>query len=70
MKIPTTNSVTLIASVVTITFLIVVKTYINDNPKIKPKLKMPVPVELIVVSLKLLDISTYVHFKKYIYIRL
>ncbi|XP_025107659.1 solute carrier family 26 member 6-like isoform X3 [Pomacea canaliculata] len=63
VKIPTTNSVTLIASVVTITFLIVVKTYINDNPKIKPKLKMPVPVELIVVVLGTV-ISHFVQLNK------
>lgn len=51
VNIPTTNSVTLIASLVCIVLLVVIKEYINDNPKIKPRLKMPVPIELIVVVL-------------------
>ncbi|KAK7488601.1 hypothetical protein BaRGS_00020218, partial [Batillaria attramentaria] len=51
VNIPTTNSVTLIASLVCIVLLVCVKEYINNNPKIKPKLKMPVPIELIVVVL-------------------
>ncbi|KAK3581235.1 hypothetical protein CHS0354_032954 [Potamilus streckersoni] len=50
-KIPTTNSVTLIASVVCMFILYMVSTYINANPKLKPKMKMPVPIELIVVLL-------------------
>ena len=50
-NIPDTNSITLIASVVCMVFLYTIKTYVNQNPKIKPKLKMPVPVELIAVSI-------------------
>ena len=50
-NIPDTNPVTLIASVVCMAFLYTIKTYVNQNPKIKPKLKMPVPVELIAVVL-------------------
>ncbi|XP_076469470.1 prestin-like isoform X2 [Babylonia areolata] len=51
VNIPTTNSVTIIASGVCILVLVVVKEYINNNPKIKPRLKMPIPIELIVVVL-------------------
>lgn len=51
-NIPHTNAVTLIASVICMVFLYTIKTYINQNPKIKPRLKMPVPVELIAVSVK------------------
>lgn len=51
VNLPTANAVTLIASLVCIVVLVVVKEYINNNPKIKPKLKMPVPVELVVVVL-------------------
>ena len=50
-NIPATNSVTLIASVICMVFLYTIKTYVNQNPKIKPRLKMPVPVELIAVSM-------------------
>ncbi|XP_063444496.1 prestin-like isoform X1 [Mytilus trossulus] len=50
-NIPHTNAVTLIASVICMVFLYTIKTYINQNPKIKPRLKMPVPVELIAVVL-------------------
>ncbi|XP_070193261.1 prestin-like isoform X3 [Littorina saxatilis] len=50
-NIPTSNSVTLIASIVCILLLVFVKEYINNNPKIKPRLIMPVPIELIVVVL-------------------
>lgn len=50
-NIPHTNAVTLIASVVCMVMIYVVKEYINNNPKIKPKLKMPVPIELIAVVL-------------------
>lgn len=49
-NIPHTNAVTLIASVVCMVMIYVVKEYINNNPKIKPRLKMPVPIELIAVS--------------------
>ncbi|XP_067683915.1 prestin-like isoform X1 [Haliotis asinina] len=51
MNIPQTNAVTLIASIICILMLAVVKECINNNPKVKPKLKMPVPIELIVVVL-------------------
>ncbi len=50
MNIPQTNAVTLIASIICILMLSLVKECINNNPKVKPKLKMPVPIELIVVS--------------------
>ena len=50
-NIPHTNAVTLIASVICMAMIYVVKEYINNNPKIKPKLKMPVPIELIAVSI-------------------
>nr|XP_022302509.1 solute carrier family 26 member 6-like isoform X1 [Crassostrea virginica] len=50
-NIPHTNAVTLIASVICMAMIYVVKEYINNNPKIKPKLKMPVPIELIAVVL-------------------
>ncbi|XP_012935752.1 prestin isoform X2 [Aplysia californica] len=50
-NLPDTNAVTFIASLVCMVLLFVTKEYINNNPKIKPKLKMPVPVELIVVVL-------------------
>ncbi|XP_076448309.1 prestin-like [Babylonia areolata] len=58
-NLPNTNSVTLIASLVCIVVLVLVKEYINNNPKVKPKLKMPVPVELLVVVLGTV-ISSYV----------
>ncbi|CAG5129716.1 unnamed protein product, partial [Candidula unifasciata] len=51
LNLPKTNAVTFIASIVCMMLLVVVKEYINGNPKIKPKLKMPVPAELIVVVL-------------------
>ncbi|KAL8599589.1 hypothetical protein ACOMHN_065198 [Nucella lapillus] len=51
VNLPTTNAVTLIASLVCIMVLVVIKEYINNNPKIKPRLKMPIPVELCVVVL-------------------
>lgn len=41
------NWVALVISVVAITILILVKTYVND--KYKKKLKIPIPIELIVV---------------------
>ncbi|XP_059150453.1 prestin-like isoform X2 [Physella acuta] len=50
-NLPDTNAVTFIASIVCMILLWVVKEYINGNPKIKPKLKMPIPTELIVVAL-------------------
>ena len=53
-NIPHTNAVTLIASVICMAMIYVVKEYINNNPKIKPKLKMPVPIELIAVSINIL----------------
>ncbi|KAK3102941.1 hypothetical protein FSP39_015122 [Pinctada imbricata] len=49
--IPNTNAITLITSVLCIAFVYCIKEFINNNPKIKPKLKMPVPVELIAVVL-------------------
>ncbi|GFR60242.1 sulfate transporter-like [Elysia marginata] len=51
MNLPETNAVTFIASLLCMVLLFVVKEYINNNPKIKPHLKMPVPIELIVVVL-------------------
>ncbi|BFZ10563.1 hypothetical protein BsWGS_13602 [Bradybaena similaris] len=51
LNLPKTNAVTFIASIVCMMLLVVVKEYINGNPKIKPKLIMPVPAELIVVVL-------------------
>ncbi|XP_062585097.1 prestin-like [Saccostrea cucullata] len=50
-KLAHTNAVTLIASVLCMAMIYVVKEYINNNPKIKPRLKMPVPIELIAVVL-------------------
>ncbi|KAK6995100.1 solute carrier family 26 member 6 [Biomphalaria glabrata] len=50
-NIPQTKAVTLIASIVCIIILVIVKEYINTHPKIKPKMLMPVPIELIVVVL-------------------
>lgn len=50
-NLPQTNPVTLIVSVLCMIFLYVIKTYVNANPKLKGKLIMPVPVELIVVVL-------------------
>ncbi|XP_052823905.1 sulfate transporter isoform X3 [Octopus bimaculoides] len=50
-NIPDTNLVTLGVSASAIFILAVVKEHINNNPKIKPKLKMPVPIELIMVVL-------------------
>lgn len=51
INLPETNAVTFIASLLCMLLLFVVKEYINNNPKIKPHLKMPVPIELIVVVL-------------------
>ncbi|ESO95832.1 hypothetical protein LOTGIDRAFT_116526 [Lottia gigantea] len=48
-NIPTTNFAALIGSAICILVLVLVKELINNNPRIKPKLKMPVPIELIVV---------------------
>ncbi|XP_069142330.1 prestin-like isoform X1 [Argopecten irradians] len=50
-NIPMTNPVTIGVSIVCLVILYCVKEFINNNPKIKPKLKMPVPIELIVVIL-------------------
>ncbi|XP_033744997.1 LOW QUALITY PROTEIN: prestin-like [Pecten maximus] len=50
-NIPMTNPVTIGTSLVCLVILYCVKEFINNNPKIKPKLKMPVPIELIVVIL-------------------
>ncbi|XP_055881917.1 prestin-like isoform X4 [Biomphalaria glabrata] len=50
-NLPHTKPVTLIASIVCMFILVIIKEYINANPKIKPKLFMPIPVELIVVVL-------------------
>ncbi|XP_021349060.1 prestin-like isoform X2 [Mizuhopecten yessoensis] len=50
-NIPMTNPVTIGTSVVCLVILYCVKEFINNNPKIKPKLKMPVPIELIMVIL-------------------
>ncbi|XP_056001292.1 sulfate transporter-like isoform X2 [Ostrea edulis] len=50
-NLPKTNAITLIASVLFMVMIYLVKEYINNNPKIKPKLKMPVPIELIAVVL-------------------
>ncbi|KAH9504995.1 hypothetical protein Btru_061361 [Bulinus truncatus] len=51
INIPETKPVTLIASIVCMFVLVIVKEYINGHPKIKPRLFMPIPVELIVVVL-------------------
>ncbi|CAG5136585.1 unnamed protein product, partial [Candidula unifasciata] len=51
VNLPKTNAITFIASIVCMVILVIVKEFINNNPKIKPKLKMPVPVDLIVVVL-------------------
>ncbi|BFZ08352.1 hypothetical protein BsWGS_11390 [Bradybaena similaris] len=51
VNLPKTNAITFITSIVCMAVLWIVKEFINNNPKIKPKMKMPVPVELIVVVL-------------------
>ncbi|CAL1539051.1 unnamed protein product [Lymnaea stagnalis] len=51
INLPQTKPVTFIASIVCMVLLVVVKEYINANPKIKPRLLMPIPMELIVVVL-------------------
>ncbi|XP_060593517.1 prestin-like [Ruditapes philippinarum] len=48
-NISTTNYVTVLLSVSSITVLYCVSKFINRNPKLQPKMFMPVPVELIVV---------------------
>ncbi|XP_060593514.1 prestin-like isoform X2 [Ruditapes philippinarum] len=50
-NIETTNIVTLLLSVVCIAVLYCTGRFINQNPKLKPKMFMPVPIELIVVVL-------------------
>ncbi|XP_052284295.1 prestin-like isoform X2 [Dreissena polymorpha] len=50
-KIAQTNYVTVLMSLVCIAILYSVSTYINQNPKLKAKMFMPVPIELIVVVL-------------------
>jgi len=50
MKIGTSNYVTVIMSAICIAILYCVSNFINQNPKLKPKMFMPVPIELIVVS--------------------
>ena len=45
----TSNAVTLIASVVSVSVLVVVKEHVNNNPRFKPYLKVPIPVELCLV---------------------
>ncbi|GAB1604820.1 sulfate transporter-like isoform X1, partial [Argonauta hians] len=50
-NLPDTNFITLGVSAVSILILAIIKELINNNPKIKPKLKMPVPIELIMVIL-------------------
>ncbi|XP_041349983.1 solute carrier family 26 member 6-like isoform X3 [Gigantopelta aegis] len=62
-NIPSTNSVTLITSIVCIVIIVVIKEGINNNPKCKGRLKMPVPVELIVVVVGTI-ISHFVHLKE------
>lgn len=51
MHIPDTNSITLITSILCIALLYSVGRFINQNPRLKPKMFMPVPIELIVVVL-------------------
>ncbi|KAL5013174.1 hypothetical protein ScPMuIL_007444 [Solemya velum] len=67
-KLAMTNAITLIASVVGIIVLYCTKEYINNNPKLKPRMIMPVPIELIVVVLGtlssfLLDLDSVYHVK-------
>ncbi|XP_052780463.1 prestin-like isoform X2 [Mya arenaria] len=51
MRLGDTNYVTVIISVICIAILYSVSRFINQNPKLKPKMFMPVPIELIVVVL-------------------
>lgn len=50
-NIPTTNPITLITAILCMVILYCVSRFINQNPKLKPKMFMPVPIELIVVVL-------------------
>nr|BBA68353.1 putative prestin [Phreagena okutanii] len=50
-NIETANYVTILLSVACITVLYCTSRFINQNPKLKPKMFMPVPIELIVVVL-------------------
>lgn len=50
-NIEMTNMVTVLLSVVCIVILYCTGRFINQNPKLKPKMFMPVPIELIVVVL-------------------
>ncbi|XP_045166234.2 prestin-like isoform X2 [Mercenaria mercenaria] len=50
-NIESTNIVTLLLSVVCVAVLYCTSRFINQNPKLKPKMFMPVPIELIVVVL-------------------
>ncbi|XP_053378188.1 prestin-like isoform X4 [Mercenaria mercenaria] len=50
-NIDTANYVTILLSIVCITILYCTSRFINQNPKLKPRMFMPVPIELIVVVL-------------------
>ncbi|KAL4226525.1 hypothetical protein ACF0H5_014510 [Mactra antiquata] len=50
-NIESTNIVTLLLSVVCVVILYCTGRFINQNPKLKPKMFMPVPIELIMVVL-------------------
>ncbi|XP_050412379.1 prestin isoform X2 [Patella vulgata] len=63
MNIPSTNIAAIVGSAICILILVLVKELINNNPRIKPKLKMPVPVELIVVVIGTL-VSEFTNLNK------
>ena len=52
-NIPSTNPITVIIAVICMVILYCVSRFINQNPKLKAKMFMPVPTELIVVSILL-----------------
>ncbi|CAH1793112.1 unnamed protein product [Owenia fusiformis] len=49
LNIVKTNVATLITSIICIVVLLIVKDFINGNPRIKAKMKIPIPIELFVV---------------------
>ena len=58
-NIGSANYVTILLAVACITSLYCTSRFINQNPKLKPKMFMPVPIELIVVSYVKICISDF-----------
>lgn len=68
-NISQTNLVTFGMSAVSVLIIALVKELINNNPKIKPKLKMPVPIELVMVILGTV-ISYFLKLNDYHHVRI